>query len=445
MARLIGDRLVPAPRPRAGPRRDVRHGPAGTARAASAGHRHGGLHRSATSRFGPLPVARAGWPTTTSSPSSRITPQLVGGDRRRRPDPVERREALHLDDGARAAQQRDLDPRRDPRRGHLGGDAPRPGADLCRPCDELRQRRRLSAQRHPRHPRGSARQPVDRQQPTRPLAAAGQRGEALRQGQRRAVVEQHHGAAREPRRRAVDRDDGRRPHPPVARPLHQLLDRAGAAQQRRHRHPLRGAARLGRHHRRQLAPGAQRPGARPAHQGRRLERPCLADPRRWPGIDLDERRARHHPLERSDLLKVANGNVEAATPGSTTSATASGAGIPGRVAVVGRASRRRIAGVPECDRRRHRPQRRRSPVDRRAVREGDGSAGRGHPIPSTTGASAAGRRQAARSPLHRDQPGGAEPVLFKTSWKGRTPAWSRPVRVAPLSTRTCAAAATASR
>ena len=56
----------------------------------------------------------------------------------------------------------------------------------------------LPAQRHPGHPRGSPRQPVDRQHPAGPVAAPRQRGQALHQGERVAVVEQHHGAAREP-------------------------------------------------------------------------------------------------------------------------------------------------------------------------------------------------------------------------------------------------------
>ena len=130
--------------------------------------------------------------------------------------------------------------------------------------------RGLSARRHPRHPRGSQRQPVDRQ-PAGPAAPPRRRGQALHHGERGAVVEQHHGESARP--------DGTLWIGTLEGGLNRLSDGAftryttdaGAVEQRRVGHPLPGPARLGRHARRQPAPGAQRSRARPAAARRRLE------------------------------------------------------------------------------------------------------------------------------------------------------------------------------
>ncbi len=80
-------------------------------------------------------------------------------------------------------------------------------------------------------------------------------------------------------------------------------------------------------------------------------------------------------LERSDLLKVANGNVRGRDrPGLRLPRWLRPLGVPGRLAVVGRASGRRVARLPERHRRHHRSQPGLRQVDRRAVREGDGGA-----------------------------------------------------------------------
>ena len=195
------------------------------------------------------------------------------------------------------------------------GTAQRAGPHLRRTRHQLPERRRLPARRCPRHPRGPPRQPVDRQQSRWSVAAPRQRDAPFHQGRGQlAVLEQHHGAPRSARRGPLDRHDGRRPEPAVARPLQLLLDRAGPAQQRRHRHPLRGSARVGRHGRRQPAPGAQRsrcshlPTRGGASSGHALQ--ILDDDRGSIWMSGERGITR---LERSELLKVANSNVDAAT------------------------------------------------------------------------------------------------------------------------------------
>ena len=116
-------------------------------------------------------------------------------------------------------------------------------------------------------------------------------------------------------------------------------------------------------------------------------------------------------LERSELLKVANSNVAAAT--ARVYDFRDGFGRWEFQGVSQSSGVRRadgIAGVPERDRRRHRPQRGVRQVDRRAVREG---ASRCSPTAGRSRSTAtivlpAGVKQ-LEVPLHRDQPGGAEP------------------------------------
>ncbi len=115
-------------------------------------------------------------------------------------------------------------------------------------------------------------------------------------------------------------------------------------------------------------------------------------------------------LERSELLKVANSNVAAAT--ARVYDFRDGFGRWEFQGVSQSSGVRRadgIAGVSERDRRRHRPQRGVRQVDRRAVREGARGARRRPAHPHRRRPRAAGGRQAARGALHRDQPGGAEP------------------------------------
>ena len=200
----------------------------------------------------------------------------------------------------------------------------------------------------------------------------------------------------------------------------------------------RGPARLGRHDRRQPAPGAERPRPRPADQGRPLGRPRPPDPRRRPRLDLDDGRARCHPPR---ALRAAQGRqLERGRrhgPRLRLPRRVRALGVPGRVAVVRRPPRRRHAGVSERDRRRHRQQRGVRQVDHRAVREGARGARR-WPAESPSTATSCCRRAssssrcATRRPAWRCRAG----CCSATSWKAPTPAGSRPVPAAPRSTRT---------
>ena len=280
---------------------------------------------------------------------------------------------------------------------------PHPG----RSRDELRRRRRLPAQRHSRHPRGPARQPVDRQQPAGPVAAcAAARSSASRRRRKALSSNSITVLARGPRRRPRIGTHGRRPQSAVARPLQLYSTEQGLRSNDvtailcDDQHVWVG------NDRRQPAPGAQRPCARPADAGRRLERAralqILDDDRGsiWmtgergitrlearraaQGRQLEPRRRHRRIYDFRDGFGAGNSRASRsrpasaaptvrwhsrARPASSSSAARLFAEVDGRPFV--KVLDVLADGQAHPDRRRHR---------------------------------AAGRRQAARGALHRDQP-----------------------------------------
>ena len=201
----------------------------------------------------------------------------------------------------------------------------------------------------------------------------------------------------------------------------------------------RGPARLGRHDRRQPAPGAERPRrspCRPRAASRAGHAHQILDDGRGSIWMTGERGITR--LERSELLKVANSNVAAAT--ARVYDFRDGFGRWEFQGVSQSSGVRRadgIAGVPERDRRRHRPQRGVRQVDRRAVREGARGARRRPARPDRRRRSCCRRassssRCATRRPAWRCRAG----CCSATSWKAPTPAGSTPGPAAPRSTRT---------